>query len=364
MNGYFFSKNKITSLLLMVVGFGLIGCDNTAEIEELPLRAVRYISVTKSDSDRIRKYSGVSESDQEAKLSFKVPGNLIKLNVSVGDAISVGQVIAEIDPETYALQLQQSEADFARANSEKRNAQAAYLRVRGLYENQSASKNELDTARAAAESANALVNAAQKGVELARLNLSYTELISATDCSVATTSVDQGENITAGQEIVLVNCGNALNINVSVPESAISDFEFGVAAEVEFDAIPGVVYSGRVSEVGISAIGTTFPVTVSLLDISDLRVGLSAQVSFRFNNQISETIIVPSSAVGEDQDGRYVYVVIPSDVSKQGKIERRNVTVGNIVSSGIEILTGIEEGDRVVTAGVSVIRDGLLVQID
>ena len=67
--------------------------------------------------------------------------------------------------------------------------------------------------------------------------------------------------------------------------------------------------------------------------------------------------IVPAHSVGEDQNGRFVYILNPKE-GNQGVIERRPVTIGDLTESGIEILTGLKEGERVVTAGVSKIKDG------
>ena len=83
--------------------------------------------------NEIRTFSGVSKSELEAKLSFKVAGTITSLNVSVGDTIESGQLIAELDPSTYQLQEQQAQADLTRATAELRNADSAYQRTRELY---------------------------------------------------------------------------------------------------------------------------------------------------------------------------------------------------------------------------------------
>ena len=355
---------KLSLILTCFLSIGLLqGCEQEEVVSEPPLRTVRFVEVQAAEDSRVRTFTGVSRSAQEAKLSFKVSGTLTELDVAVGDQIEKGQTIARLDASTYQLQQQQAAADLTRAQAEERNANANYQRVRGLYENNSTSRTELDTARAAFESTKALVSASARAVELARLNVSYTRLIAKEDCSVATTSVEVGENIQAGQEVVLINCGESLNIDISVPESLISSFSPGMSAKVDFDAIPDQSFEGKVVEVGISATGTTFPITINLDSVENLRSGLAAQVEFEF--ELKETVpVIPVVAVSEDQTDRFVYLLTDGDEAGTGVVKRQTVAVGELTTNGIEIREGIQQGDRVIVAGISVIRDGMLVKAD
>lgn len=351
---------SVTSLLSLLL---LSGCEQEAAVEEIPLRTVRHVTVTAAEESRIRSFSGVSRATRQASLSFKVAGTINELAVAVGDRLEKDQVIASLDPSGYRLQLQQAEADLLRAEAEQRNAAAAYERIKGLYENQSASRTDLDTARAASESATALVNAARRAVDLARLNLSYTTLRAQQACAVAATSADAGENVSAGQQVVQVNCGDQLEIALSVPETLIAGISPGMVGDIVFDSRPGESYDGVVVEVGVAASGATFPVTVAVDGGNGLRSGLAAQVSFAFNSDASAPLL-PSASVVEDEQGRFVYKLADSGEDGIGIIRRQPVRVGELTSRGLEILEGIAPGDRIVTAGVSVIQDGMKVSAD
>ena len=346
--------------ILSVILLTLTACDKADTPAEPPMRSVRYIEVQEGSAEKTRSFSGVSKSEQEADLSFKVSGTVMELNVAVGDLLEPGQLIARVDPSTFQLQTQQAQADLTRALAEQRNASSAYQRTRDLYENQNASKTDLDTARAAFESAEALVAVSQRALEIAQLNESYTRLVAADSCSVASTSVEVGENVSIGQEIISANCGDELKVDVSVPENLISLFGTGLDATVEFDSVPDTPYPGKVTEVGVAATGTTFPVSVRLANPEGLRAGLAAQVIFQFAGE-GVAILVPVSAVAEDQAGRFVYLVLPGEADGTGIVRRQPVEVGDIVSEGMEITAGLSAGDKVVTAGVSVIREGLKV---
>lgn len=347
----------ITSMLI------LAACEQEQPVEDIPLRSVRHVTVTDAEESRVRSFSGVSRATRQASLSFKVAGNISELAVAVGDRLEKGQVIATLDPSGFRLQLQQAEADLLRAEAEQRNAAAAYERIKGLYENQSASRTDLDTARAASESASALVNAASRSVELARLNLSYTTLKAQQACSIAQTSADAGENVAAGQEVVQVNCGDQLEIALSVPETLIAGISPGMLGSILFDSQPGETFEGVVVEVGIAATGATFPVTVAVDGSNGLRSGLAAQVNFAFNQEESSPLLPPAS-VAEDEQGRFVYKLVQSEEVGVGLIQRQTVEIGELTSNGLEILAGIAPGDRIVTAGVSVVQDGMKVRDD
>ena len=358
-----FIRKQIKVAVLATLLLSIVGCDKAEPPSEPLLRSVRYVEVTPGGVDRVRTFTGVSKSEQEAKLSFKVSGTLINLDVSVGDTIESGQLIAQLDASGFQLQLQQAQADLTRASAEQRNSEAAYKRTRELYENENASKTELDAARTSSESSKALFSASQRAVDLARLNVSYTKLVAKDSCSVASKSTDVGENVSIGQEIVRVNCGDQMEVEVSIPENLIGAFKSGTPASIEFDSVPGQIYPGEVTDIGNSATGTTFPVSVRLADSTGLRAGLTAQVGFSFESDTNFTV-VPVTAVSEDQDGRFIYILIIDSDGSKGLIKRQQVQVGSIVSNGIEIVEGVLPGDKVVTAGVSVIRDGLAVKVN
>jgi RND family efflux transporter MFP subunit len=264
--------------------------------------------------------------------------------------------------------VQQAEASLSNAEAQARNASANYDRVRQLYENNSASKTDLDAARAGQESASANVEARRKGLELAELQLRYTRLTAPTAGDIARVDVEVNENVGVGQTVVVLTAGSEIEVKVSMPEILISQVVEDDEVQVVFDAIPGRMYLARVTEVGVAATGmvTTFPVTVRLAETDpDVRPGMTAEVSFTFESEDQrERYVVPSVAVGEDREGRFVYVVEPiADQQGYGITRRRRVTVGELTADGLEIFDGLSDGDLVITAGVSLIIDGQKVKI-
>ncbi len=356
--------------VLLVAGLVVLlnGCAQEQEevVLDAPLRQVRSIEVSAAIGDYSRSFSGTLHASQETSLSFKVSGTVSDIAVKVGDRIKKGDTIARLDPSTYELQAQRSTALLTEAEATLRNAKAEYARAQQLYEDGNVSRSQLDDARASSESAAAAVQSVRKALEIDRLELSYTRLTAEDDCSIASVDADEGENISQGAQIFFAACGDDLEVRLDIPESVIANISQGAEVDVTFSAIKDQVFKGTVAEVGVSPVdgSTTFPVTIAITEdnTSKLKAGLSADVAFSIGNGDAENtaIVVPPFTLGEDQAGRYAFVLQSAD-DGTALVRRQPVVVGNVLAEGIEVLEGLEPGMRVVTAGVSVLRDGMKV---
>lgn len=345
----------------------LSACRDNAPPQEPPLRPVRSQTVQAVSGDTARAFSGIAKAGQESRLSFRVTGAVQQIAVKVGDRVRQGQLIARLDATDYELQKQEAEAALAKANAQARNAEANYARVRALYENRNISRNDLDAARAASESAGAAVHASATRLELARSQLRYTRLTAPTDGAIASVPVEAGENVDSGKVVAILTAGAIPEVIVAVPESLITGIERGSEVVVRFDALPQRIFAAHVTEVGVAATtyATTYPVTVRLESAdSAIRPGMAAEVTFKFQQRGNggSRFVVPPEAVGEDREGRFVFIVEP-DAADVGKIRRQPVGIGELTAQGLEILTGLHNGDRIATAGVALIHDGQLVKL-
>ncbi|MEO0443425.1 MAG: efflux RND transporter periplasmic adaptor subunit [Pseudomonadota bacterium] len=362
-------KNAVCCFCISLIVF-LVGCEqNQDDGVSAPLRQVRSIIVETGSGIVERSFSGTLQSSNQTSYSFKVSGTIRAIPVEVGQAVASGDIIATLDPSDYELEVQKAQALLTEARSENRNAKAEYERSKKLYEAGNSSRSDLDNARAAAETTTAATQSALKSLQIAQQDLSYTQLKSQEACKIAAISGDSGENIQQGQEIVVATCGEDLEVKLNIPESIIANIKKDMNADIAFPAIPGKTYAGLVKEVGVAAVdgGTTFPVDVLITtaDKTDLKSGLSADVSFSIDNRTKGATalpILPSFAVGEDQNGRFVFVVELTE-KNQAFVKRVPVIIGELQQQGIEIAQGVEPGMRVVTAGVSVLRDGMEVKV-
>jgi RND family efflux transporter MFP subunit len=362
MDGASLRTGLLTLLFTLVLA---VGCAEEPAVEP-QLRPVRVEPVYATGGTRVRSFSGVARADVESRLSFKVAGTIQRLDAKVGDAIQAGQLLARLDPRDFELQVEDVEASLKRAKARARNAAANLERVRGLYEDNNASQNEYDAARAEYDSSAADVSSMEKKLELARAQLSYTRLVSPVSGAISAVRAEVNENVSPGQTVLVLTSGGQPEVEIAVPEAFIARVRALHRVTVTFDALPGREFDAAVSEVGVAStgLGTTFPVSVRLIDPSpEILPGMAAEVSVRFETRnATERMVVPPFAVAEDRDGRFVYVAEPRE-GGLAVARRRPVRVGDLTSEGLEILEGLEEGDLLITAGVSRIEDGLQVKL-
>lgn len=355
------------ALLVTLIAIPIVGCESEAP-PPVPerIRPVRYAEVQVADQALVRSFSGAARADVEAELSFRVGGTVQQREVEVGMQVTGGALLASLDARDFNVAVSEAEAQLSNAEAMKRNTQANYDRVRGLYENDNVALSELDSARAAAESAAAQVQIAEQNLANRRLQLSYTRLYAPAACGVAETFVKENENVQAGQPIVRLNCGDCPEVHVSVPETQIHGVGVGDAVAVTFAALPGERFPATVTEVGVAmtSSASAFPVVAKLTEhCGRVRPGMAADVAFSFDSGgQAGGVIVPTVAVGEDRIGRYVFVLEARDEARY-TARRRAVETGQPTVLGIPVLSGLEAGERVVTAGVRRITDGMTVRL-
>lgn len=351
----------MTRVVLLLVIAGLSACGSGAEEEpERLIRRVRFEAVSAGGGALQRVFTGVAESGEQSRLSFRVSGIINELPVNVGDRVEEGQLIAKLDEADLQLQVSEASSAAAQARAQKLQADAEFRRVQALYEAQSASRADLDAARAARDSASSSLASVGSQVRMARNQLEYATLTSPADGTVLEVHVEQSENVQAGSPVVTLQSGDQLQVRVAIPEAVINRVQRRSPVAVSFASLGDRVLEGTVFEIGTATQSATFPVTIRLSENEEgVRAGMAADVTFQFEESQAEAELlrVPGVAVGEDREGRYVYILEPG-AGDEATVRRRSVTVGELTPEGLEIQDGLAEGDVIVTAGVSRLADG------
>jgi multidrug efflux system membrane fusion protein len=351
------------TILLMV----LLSCSDDKKNVEEAIRPVAYQQVLSSGSNQSRTFSGTSKAATEAKLSFRVGGTLNFLNVKVGDRLRKGALIASVDDTDAQLTYDKALVALEKTRIQKETAKSTLDRVKGLFENNNVSLQDYETAKTNYATANAAYNADKKNVDLQKRNLSYFKIYAPINGIVTTVNVAKNENVNPGAIVAIMNAGEGIEVNVGVPESIISKTKKGGSVSVTFAAVPDKVFDGIITEVAYTSSGsTTYPVTVKLTaPTSDIRPGMSADVSFVFareqNNQ-APFIIAPVAGVGEDTRSNFVFV-LKKEENDIYRVEKRAITVGELLPEGFAVTSGLSENELIATAGLNTLMDGMQVRL-
>ena len=340
------------------------GCAEQQTADTPELRPVRYARAFAVGNERSRTFAGLAQAASEQDLAFRVAGTVTAVEVDVGSEVRRGQVLARLDSGDLELRRQQAEAGVAQAHAQARNARANYERVVALYESGIASMSDLDAGRASYESANASERSAATALRLAEQQVAYARLAAPVDGSVTRVAVDVNEAVRAGQPVlVLIDTHGSPEVQVMVPEAFIGGLRAGRAAQVVFGAVPDRIFDATVTEVGSAAAGAAgFPASVRLDAVAGaaaVRPGMAAEVTFAVEGPPGASgVLVPPEAVGQDQKGRFVFVLTPSAANNTATAERRSVRTGALTPEGLEVVEGVAHGEYVATAGLATLQPG------
>ncbi|MBN2232863.1 MAG: efflux RND transporter periplasmic adaptor subunit [Deltaproteobacteria bacterium] len=326
---------------------------------------MRVRRVTLQAAAGARTFHGVVQADADTRLSFRVPGTITAIPVKLGDRLTAGTVAATLERHDFELREQHARAALDEALASARQAKRDFERIAALFADRCVSAAEQDRVRARAETTAAKADAARKQLELARRQLSYTILRVPTAGTVARLLAEENENVVAGQPVLLLNEGDRMEVRAAVPEDAVSTLKKSALVEVTVDAVADRTFAGTVDEIGTApaGAGAAYPLVVVIADEdSRLRPGMSATVRLRDTGAETAAVIVPSFAVREDRHGRFVFIAETDGAATDGNLtavaRRRPVAVGTLTDAGIEILTGLEPGELLITAGVTLLADG------
>jgi len=357
------SQIKIISLIILIN----LSCSNKQEQEKELIRPVKYQKVVPGGGVQNRSFTGTAVSGTEIRLSFKVSGTLNSLKVKIGQEVNKNTLLATVDNSDYVLEYEKSDAAVKNADATEEQTESNFERIRTLYENGSASLSDYESAKAAYESARANESSLKKARKLARAQLAYTNLYAPIKGKISDISVEVNENISSGQQVMVISTEGDLEVNLGVPESFISQVSIQDEVEITFSTLPNQVFRGIVSEVSFSINSqmATYPIVVKIDDEGgNIRPGMAATVKFTqrlTNPDAPDVLLVPTQAIGEDENGNFVYILNATEDFYT--VKRQAVTIGELTSSGFEVTEGLAEGDFIATAGLQMLLEGMKVKL-
>jgi HlyD family secretion protein len=449
-------KNK-SVLLALVLGVGLLalGCGSLPK-ESAEAQPKRSTDANRSDATPVDvaiagtgllrqepEYTGTTTPFRSVSLRSQVEGQLLALSVDVGDVVTKGQIIGQVDDALLKTAQNQAEAELAALNSEVarakaqvNNARAEVERVRvelqqaqadaqrqqklvkeGAISQQAAEQattaaqtvaqalraatEEVSTQQQALAAAQGRVIAQQAVVAQAKERRSYTRLTSPIDGLVLEKVTELGNLLQPGSEVLRLGDFNRVKVVAQVSELELAKIEVGQTVKVRLDAFPKKTYIGQVTRISPAADATARLVPVEVVISNNNRQigsGLLARVSFE--TQTQERVIAPETALevagrqrgsqqkrrGEGETGKNISSALPpSPLSREGSesplpnrqgtvfvlrevedkavVIAKPVIIGESADGKVEILSGLQPGERFVTRSGKPLKDGDAVRL-
>lgn len=338
----------------------LAGCEEGVPERAERVRAIKPYYVVEPAGGDVRRYSGSVVASDTSALSFAVSGTVRTVDVNQGDRVTKGQVLATLDPATFDLNVDAARSELSTAQAELDKAKVDLDRKKQLHERGWVAKAAYDQAIASFESASGTLNLLRSRVGLAERDRLNTRLVAPFDGVISVRDLEPFTEVSIGRKVLQIDSEGALEVEISIPDATIGRLVIGAPLIIKASTLKTCGCTGRVTEIGATASAAN-AVTVKGAILSGgagLLPGMAVDVSLVFGTDAGEYgFLVPLAAIapGDENAKGYVFKFDPTS----GTVNRVAVTGGSSIRENLVGLTeGVEAGDIVAAAGVSLLRDG------
>jgi RND family efflux transporter MFP subunit len=341
------TKILIYSLLITAVSF-LHGCADNGGQENI-INSEISVEVDKiklTDGSETIAYSGTIEESESFPLSFSSLGTVAKVLVSEGDFVKKGQLLAVLKDDTY-------QNTYEMALATLKQAEDAYSRLKPMYDNGNLPEIKFVEVQSGLQTA-------QAAATIAKRNLDDCKLYSPINGIVGKRSIEPGMSALPNLASITIVKIEKVLARVPVGENEISSIKKGQKANITIAALNNAEFTGTVEEIGVMAdpLAHTYKIKIGIANNNlQIKPGMICNVVVNKLSDISG-LFVPTRAVLVDEQGRnFVYAI------SQNKAVKKYVTVGKLLKNGVEITSGLNEGEQIVVTGQHKLVDNSLVNI-
>lgn len=355
------TKNLFACLLLLgllaACGSGGPSEETTAEAEddkkeekETPPVPVEAMTLTRDDVVAVYSGTATLEADREATVIAKVTGEVLEILVEEGDLVKANQVLARLDGDRLRFQMRQSQANLKKLEQDyDRNVD---LFERGLISSGAfeGMKFELDALRAQ--------------YELAKLELSYTEIRAPIDGVISERHIKVGNNLSINDPVFQLTDLEPLIAYLFVPEREFNKLSAEQQALITVDALSQEEFIGRVARISptIDPTTGTFKTTIEVSDYSNrLKPGMFGRFNVVYDRH-ENAVLLPRNAILDDDRSLSVFAIEKSD---EGDDIAKRKTIETGISQGefIEVTSGLDGSETIVVVGHGAAKDGSKLEV-
>jgi len=361
------------------LAIGLLGCAP----KYAPRISVKTAPAHPGRIVRTVEFSGVLVPNHTVNIFAKMAGIATTVTADVGNRVTAGQLLVQIDTRELNAQLAVAEAaaagvgdqavqvksgtETARLNLEM--AQRSYERTKTLLDTKVVTRSQLDDAQTKLDLAKTAFDnsnrqyqtitgsglaQAEAQVNFIKVQISNSTITSPISGIVTNRNINPGEITSMSTPLLSIADVATLKLQGNVSQDDVVRIPVGGRVNVVVDALSTNSYVGRVEQVGpiAAATGQYFPVVVSLKNDGKLLAGMTAKASFTWTG--GEGILIPLSAVADSQDGRASVFVV-----SEGRVHAKNVDLGPRSDSEVQVISGLAASETVAISNVSALVDGM-----
>jgi multidrug efflux system membrane fusion protein len=351
-------SKQLTLLWLAIISISILlpGCEDSIIVGEPIIRPVKFVVVGEYGREKVRHMPGKIDAAKQADLSFQVSGKLIELAVTSGQNVNKDQVLAKLDARDFKSSLDASTARLARAESD-------FKRVTELVNRKLIARSDYDAKLAEYNIAKAEMERSQKAFNETILKAPFAGVI-------GKKFVDNFQEIQAKEPIISLQDTSSFEVHINIPESLIMRADSAreqVSLNAKFDTLPERGFPLKIKEFNteIDSATQTFEATLSMDKPEGITVypGMSVDVIAIVPATLeSGNFLLPATAIFANPEAENSTAVWLIDSQSQ-TVTLREIQIGNIQGSNINVLAGLEKGDLIVTAGLHHLNAGQQVKL-
>lgn len=342
-----FFQNKSSLLLIFLLAVVTGGCKSdtttaTKTIEDLPLAEVTVARVTAIRAPNQVELVGTIQAVDQAEISSKITGNILSMSVDLGSKVKKGDILVQLSAGEISAKVQQALAQLEQA---KRNL----AREEKLLKKNAATPETVKSLRDT-------VKISQATFLESQTMLNYTTISAPFDGIVTKKIANTGDLATPGKPLLRMEGENKLQIVTDIPEAMVHDLQIGDTLEASIPAVNSKI-SGQVTEISPTAdpSSRTTPIKIRISKEPQLRSGQFARVLFLKSD--IETLAVPKASIMPYGQLERVFVV------NENRAQLRLVRTGGTIETAdgtvsIEIISGVDKGEEVITSTPSNVQSG------
>lgn len=328
-----------------------------AVIEEITAVQTAIIGTSVAPSEYI--YSGEIRGRYESQLAFQVGGKVIKRYVELGSTVNAGDLLMQIDSRDLQQLVNSASAQVSATDAQLKLAENNLKRYQQLYDHGVVSKSVLDQFQAAYDVAVASTRHSSAQLSEGQNQFNYGSLYADHLGVISSVHAEAGQVIGAGQPVLTIVWDGEREVEINVPENRIDEVRKAQKIKIAFWALPNTTSEGKVREIAPMAdpLTRTYKVRTSIINpSSEVKLGMTASVTL-LGSETQASATIPLSAIYQNGNTPCVWVVTNDTVAL------RPVKIGKFGNTTIEIVGGLQQGDRIVTAGVHKLSAGQKVKL-